>query len=91
MKQEILDKEIPELKIFENDRWKVTYSAGDGKEWLTTEQLKENSERVIKEVKKDIAIFEAIEAVDRIFKKYDVEDSEQYFLTKIGKSLDDGN
>lgn len=91
MKQEIFNKKIPELKIFESDRWIVTYSAGDGKKWLTTEQLKENSERVIKKVKKDIAIFEAIEAVDRIFKKYDVEDSEQYFLTKIGKSLDDGN
>lgn len=91
MKQKIFNKEIPELKIFESDRWIVTYSTGDGKEWLTTEQLKENSERVIKEVKKDMAIFEAIEAVDRIFKKYDVEDSEQYFLTKIGKSLDDDN
>lgn len=91
MKQKVFNKEIPGLKIFENDRWIVTYSSGDGKGWLTTEQLKENSERVIKEVKKDTAIFEAIEAVDRIFKKYDVEDSEQYFLTKMGKSLDNDN
>lgn len=89
MKKEFLEKEKHEYTVFQNERWTVTYSASNGTGWLTTEQLKENSEDIVKEVKKDIAIFEAIEAVDKIFKKYDVEEYEKYFLTTIGEYLDD--